>query len=190
MKLNGKKIAKIVSYLLTPPTFTAIIFYVVAKREHTNFSFIFGNAMMFGVVLPISVFVFMRKKQMIADDDATKKEERTLPYLIGAGLTLIALILNTYELGFNTSSKLWLVYLLSSLLIAAINKYWKISAHSMAASIALGTALALENEYSLFFLFAVMIVFWARLRLKVHTPMQVLTGALVGSIISILIISM
>ncbi len=186
---NKNFMASLVSYLFVPPVMTVAIFVLVALREHDDFFFVVSNAMIFGFVLPVLVFIYLRKKSLIANDDATIKEERTLPYLIGCGLTLIAMLLNYNHLGLTVSTLLWAIYFLTSLLITVINKFWKISAHTMGVAVPLGTALYLESEFTYVFLFILAVVMWARLKLKVHTPKQVLAGALLGSILSILILS-
>ena len=190
MKDKARKTASFFSYAFTPPVMTLIAFVIVANREKQNLLPIIFLALIFGVVLPIGVFIYLRKKKLVVNDDATIKEERTIPYLIGAGLTLIALIINILFFGFDLSARVWLIYLFTSLIITLINKFWKISAHAMGTGIPLGISLALGSGFSYFFLAALVIVFWARLTLKVHTPAQLIGGALLGSALAILILTL
>jgi membrane-associated phospholipid phosphatase len=190
MKLNKKLIANIISYAFVPPVMNVAAFYFVAARElHFNY-FVLINSLLFGLLLPIIVFVILRKRKMIVNDDATIKEERTLPYLIGAFLTLLAFAVSVWQEGFSLAAYVWLIYFATSLVITEINRYWKVSAHTMGASIPLGITLFFGSSYSLLFLLILGLVFWARLTLKVHTLMQVIVGALLGSGISILILAL
>ena len=50
-------------------------------------------AVVFGFIAPISLFLILRKKGKLADQDASIKEERTFPFLIAILFYLIGLIL-------------------------------------------------------------------------------------------------
>ncbi len=188
MKVNSEITAKIFSYLFVPPVMTLIIFAEIGLNSNGHFSEIFLNALLFGFVLPIAVFVYLRKKNLVVNDDAVIKEERTLPYLIGALLTLVAFFVSWRTTGFSLATSTWVIYFVTSLLITAINKFWKISAHAMGVGIPLGVTLFEGNSLSLFFAVVLVIVFWARLKLRVHTPMQVVAGALTGIFVSLAIL--
>ena len=167
---------------------TIVSFAIVAKYEPDATPFILTLAVVFGFLLPIAVFIYMRKKKLIVDDDATIKEERTLPYIIGILLTFTATIISYFILGAELSTLTWIVYVISSTAITIINKYWKISAHAMGVSIPLGISIVLGNMLEIPLLIVLLVIFWSRLKLKVHTPLQLFAGALLGSLISIIIL--
>ncbi len=188
---NNKKFwANVISYLFVPPTMNLAIFGYIALNEKDSQMLIFATSLVFGVVLPIAVFVYLRKKKLIANDDATIKEERTLPYFIGALLTFAAMYIIYNYTGLSVAFYVWLIYFITTISIILINKFWKISAHTMGVSIPLGILIFFGSKLAIIFAIILFSVTWARLTLKVHTPMQVLTGALFGSGVSILILSL
>jgi membrane-associated phospholipid phosphatase len=67
---------------------------------------------------------------------------------------------------------------------AAITRYWKISLH---AGVASGTVTILTIVFGSALLLAGLLVAalgWSRVRLRDHTPLQAITGALVGATVA------
>ncbi len=186
------KIAKIISYLFVPPFNLFIIFLILSNQIYIDNYLRFLTliiAAIFGVILPISVFVFLRKKGKIINDDATIKGERTLPYLIGIGLAINALILAfIFELH-PLIIALWFSYIIIQIAMVIINLYWKISAHLIGVGIPFATFFFLFQSDVFYLILIPIIVGWARLTLKVHTPMQVFFGFLLGALPTYLILS-
>lgn len=139
-------------------------------------------ALIFGVILPISVFVYLRKKGKIINDDSTIKEERKLPYAVGTGLAINAMVLAIIFELHPLIIALWISYIFIQIVMLIINIYWKISAHLIGVGIPFATFLFLFQTEFLYLIFIPIIIGWARLELKVHTPMQVFAGFLLGAL--------
>ena len=137
-------------------------------------------ALIFGLILPIAVFVYLRKKGKIINDDATIKDERMLPYVIGLGLAINALILSFIFNLHPLIIALWFAYIVIQLVMIIINLYWKISAHLIGIGIPFATLYFLFQFDVIYLILVPIIVGWARLTLKVHTPMEVIAGFLLG----------
>ena len=131
-----------------------------------------------------------RRRGKIVNDDATIKEERTLPYIYAIGFSTLGVILSSI---FGLSEKiimLWMVYLVNSILIININRFWKISAHAMGAAMPLGALIIVGSETLFLVSFLIlMLVSFSRLFLKVHTFIQVLAGAAAGFLVSFLLLN-
>ena len=183
----NKKLASSFSYLLAPPFMNFLLFLILSGKSERP-EFMLGISFLFGVFLPVVVFIYLRKKEKIVNDDATVKEERTLPYMIGAVLCIVAAGIFYYSKIELLFVNLWIIYFITSLTITIINKFWKISAHAMGAAIPLGVLLYLGNDFFLLFLIFLIIAMWARLTLRVHTVAQVFWGAVAGSVIPIIIL--
>ncbi|GAB4298892.1 MAG: hypothetical protein Kow0098_24710 [Ignavibacteriaceae bacterium] len=175
--------ARIISTLFVPPSFTILLFTLFAFELETDPVKIFAvilTALTFGFGLLIIMFFYFRKKGKIADQDASVKEERTKPFLYAvvsylAGLILLILFeANIIIIAF------WFCYISNTLLVVLINRYWKISAHSMGASGALGALFFIYNLKALLILPLILLIAWARLYLKLHTPLQVAAGLVLG----------
>ncbi len=185
IKLNKILLAKIISYIFIPPVMNLFIFwYLFDISNEPNKVVIIISSAIFGFILPILFFVFMRRKGKIMNDDATEKSQRTIPYIFALLFSLLAYFVVELTGNFSNASKMWLVYLFSSLIIIPINIYWKISAHALGVSIPFAYLMYSGSMFSLPFIFVIILVFISRLILKVHTPMQLIAGAFVGIIVT------
>jgi len=190
--MNKNRIAKILSYIFIPPVMNVVIFILFAlKIEQTNNRFyVILSAIIFGFLLPLTTFIILRKQGKIVDDDATIKEERTVPYLFGIFFSVLAIVLLNYFKVSESSVLLWISYFVNSIVLISVNKIWKISAHSMGAAIPFAASLLLGSIYPLVFAIILLLVACARYELKVHTMPQIITGAFVGFIITFLLLNL
>jgi len=180
-----QKTAKIISYVFAPP-FNLMAGFILLSNHIYNENVLIAEtlliAFIFGVLFPIIVFVYLRTKGKIINDDATEKRERTLPYAIGLGLSIVALWLSNFLNLHHLVLALWSSYILIQTAMIIINKFWKISAHLIGVGIPFAVLLFLLNTEYLYLITIPIIIGWARLTLKVHTPLQVLSGFLLGVI--------
>jgi len=181
LKTKSDKLARIISTLFVPPSFTIIIF--------TLFAFIFEIesikrlvtilvAFIFGFTAQIILFIILRKRGKIVDLDASVKEERTNPFLVSVGFYLTGLIiLIIFKVNIVTIA-FWFCYISNTLITILINKHWKISAHAMGASGPLAAITFVFGPIALIFSVVIFLVGWARIQLNVHNFLQVLAGIL------------
>lgn len=175
------KHARIISTIFVPPSFTIVVFTFFAftlETELTQRLITFLVALLFGFIAPIILFVVLRKRKKLADLDASIKEERTLPFVIGTGFYLVGLII---LLIFNVniiSIAFWFCYISNTMITILINKHWKISAHAMGSAGPLAAITFCLGPQMLFFSFITFLVGWSRVQLKVHTIAQVIGGIL------------
>ena len=76
---------------------------------------------------------------------------------------------------------LWMIYLVNSIIIININRFWKISAHSMGVGMPLG-ALVYLQDLNLILVTSIILILvaFSRIFLNVHSFFQVLMGAFIG----------
>lgn len=156
--------------------YLSIMFEVETNQIFQSISISF----IFGFLFPVSLFFYLRHSKKISNNDATKKEERQLPYLFStlfAFLTVIILALLHSNLIIIIA---WATYAINTVLLIIINKYWKISAHAI--GVASPWAIILFNNFSLFpiFILILAVVGWSRIKLNVHTLLQVIAGSIFG----------
>lgn len=177
------KFARLISTIFVPPSFTIIVYSIFAFLIETsiqNSLTVFLVALIFGFILPIAMFILMRKKKMISDNDAMIKDQRTLPYLIAVVFYSIGLIILLLSKVSIISIAFWFCYISNTFITIIINKYWKISAHSMGAS---GAAAALFFTFgwsSFVAMIIALFVGWSRIELKCHSLSQVVAGILLA----------
>ena len=180
--MNNKLLAKIFSYIFIPPMMNLIIFILFAGKLESEEGgmIVFTSSLFFGFLLPIITFIFLRKKGKVVNNDATIKEERTIPYLYGIVYSSAATIFLYFNQVNELSTLLWLSYLLNSIFIILINKSWKISAHAMGAAIPFGASFILGGVYPIIFGIILLLIAWARYELRVHTILPIIAGSFLG----------
>jgi membrane-associated phospholipid phosphatase len=177
------KLARIISTLFVPPSFTIIVFTVFAftlETESLKTVITILVAFLFGFAAPIILFVVLRNRKKIVDLDASIKEERTTPFLISVGFYLIGLVILIIFKISIISIAFWFCYISNTLVTILINKHWKISAHAMGAAGPLAALTYAFGSIALLFSVIVFLVGWSRIQLKVHTLPQVLAGLLLA----------
>lgn len=181
MQINKDKLARIVSTVFVPPSFTIIIFTIFAFYLETDFTKILVTilvALIFGFISPIVLFLQYRKRGKIVDIDASIKEERTVPMSISLIFYIIGLIfLLVYKVNI-ISIAFWFCYISNTLLAITINKKWKISAHTMGASGPIAALTFVFGPVSLIYLVISVLVGWSRIQLKCHSFGQVMAGGI------------
>lgn len=184
-KLNTRKAAELISNLthaplLSIPAFLSINYYFLNFEDFLLISF---TSIFFSALLPILTMVLWSKKQNV-DIDIPARENRNIP------LVIVILI---YFLGFLAlialnapliTSALMFCYFSNTSIVYFINKYWKISIHSMGVA---GPTTALIFAFGPvgFNLGLILpLVMWSRVYLKKHTITQVIAGAMLGFLLT------
>jgi hypothetical protein len=178
-KSISNKIARIISTLFVPPSFTILIFTFFAfylESESLKIIATLSVAYLLGFTAPIILFFILRKKKLLADGDASVKEERTLPFSIAIIFYVIGLIILIYFQVNIISIAFWFCYISNTIITIFINRHWKISAHAMGAAGPFAALVFLLGVSALYFSIIVILIGWARIKLKCHTPAQVLAG--------------
>jgi hypothetical protein len=166
---KSDKLARIISTLFVPPSFTIIVFTLFAftlETEPLKKVITILVAFLFGFTAQIILFVVLRRRGKIVDLDASVKEERTTPFLISVGFYAIGLII---LIAFNVniiSIAFWFCYISNTLVTILINRYWKISAHAMGAAGPLAAVIYTFGPIALLFSVIVLLVGWSRIRLN------------------------
>jgi len=190
IKLNNWKIARLISDIFIPPTFSffmSIYLPINFAKDKSEFLTIFLLMSFSTVFLPIIFFIYKRKKGEIINRDAVIKEERTDVYRFGILLFSISYILSVL-LNLNIFVQIYFLnYSISTFGVLLINKKFKISIHSMTPA---GTAMLLLfiNPIIATIILLIMIaVMWSRLELKVHTTKEVLSGMIYGFCVTLFV---
>jgi membrane-associated phospholipid phosphatase len=184
LKSNFKNLlARIISILFVPPSFTILVFIYFAflfESKDDKRLILILTTLTFGFFFHIIVFFYLRSKGKLTDSEASIKEERTLPYIISTIIYLAGFVILLFFQINIISTALWFCYISNTVLIMLINKYWKISAHTMGASGPLASLFFAIGWQTILFFPLILLIGWARIHRKMHTLSQVVAGALVG----------
>lgn len=178
--------AKYFSYIFVPTTFTLWLFISVSFKFNEKVGLGIALSFLLTFILPIFIFVMLKKRGKIKDYDASVKEERTFLYIIGIFLCLIGYAFSYMFNLSNNFSILWIIYAINTLLLIIINKFWKISAHMIGISAPIAAFFYWDIMFYKILLIICIILAWARLKLKMHTISQIIAGFLFGFLLTYL----
>ena len=177
------KAARYISTIFIPPLFSLLVYVyfpiVFIASFPLRLAAIF-NGVGCSVVLPLWLFFLFRRKKLISDDDALIKEQRLIPFLFGVGFYAAGLVVFLLLKVPEVIIYLWISNIIITSAIIIINLFWKISVHAAGVGTFLGVMYYLFGLPSLFLVILVLLISWARIYLKCHSPLQVLAGTLLG----------
>lgn len=196
----GEKLAKFISVLFHPlliPTFmlAGVMYYFPAllNFDFSNSVRLLALVFITTFLIPIVGIAILKFTNNITGFEMQHRKERITPFVF----TSLFYIVTTYLFydRYNFPIEVLAIFggiTLSVVVVTVITLFWKVSAHSMGISGALGgfLALVLNNpDTSLwipmtFCFWACGLIATARLQLKAHTPSQVWVGLLAGFIIT------
>lgn len=182
-RTNSEKLARIVSTLFVPPSFTLLLFSFLAfylEHDLSKSLGVLGVTLSFGFFFQIAMFVYFWKKGKVTDLDASVKDERTIPYFVAIGIYSLGLLVLMIMHVHPVISAFWFCYISNTLIVIFINRHWKISAHLLGISGPLAALTYAVGFSAFYFLTLLLLLAWARLKLKCHTPAQLIAGAFFG----------
>jgi membrane-associated phospholipid phosphatase len=135
-------------------------------------------------VLPPTVFYTIRARQgAYTDEDVSVRQQRNELYIFA----IATLVIGTLVLLFFGLPRPFLALLISALvtglICAVVNLFWKISMHGASVAATATVALLYSRELGLLLWLGALAVAWARVRTRNHTPLQVLAGFGVAALV-------
>ncbi|MGB9978656.1 PAP2 family protein [Methanobacterium sp.] len=187
-----KRFAVFISYvayapIISIPAFAMINYFFLNFHD---FILITTLCAIFAGILPVLlVFSWIEVKRhhgQKIDIDIPERKDRNYPliivilsYFIGAAIL--------YSINApSMTTVLMFSYFSNTLIIFFINLYWKISIHAMGVAGPTTVLIYTFGPIGALFAAIIPIVMWSRVYLKRHTVGQVITGALLGFILTIL----
>lgn len=189
LRRRGRLLARVVTEVFAPTVLlggqlVAIGWHAGEQAGVSRWWGLLGAVVAVGV--PLAYVLRGVRQGRLADHHIPDREHRRVPLLVGmASLTACLLLL----LALGAPRELLAVLLSTAVAVVVfvvVTHWWKISIH---AGVAAATVVVLVTAYGAAALFTspvVVLVGWSRVRLAVHTPAQVVVGALVGGLIAAL----
>lgn len=182
--------AKIISYIfdgsfISIPIILIICLMVIDNKvEAISWAFI---CLLFGTVIPYLYICFLFRKKEIKDMHIPTREDRTKPLLLSCASYAACLgVLYVLDAPLFLKS-LFMVIAASTIIYTIITYFWKISLHSSWITFIVITFNILFGRWMLLMVPLIPVVGWARVRIKKHTVNQVLFGAGISGLTSLLI---
>ncbi len=190
------RLARIISYLFHPvlvPTFLfAVLFFLTPcfmVWTNTIKYYLLGFIFLGTFAFPITITLFLLRYNRIASIEMLEQEDRRKPFLLTTLFYASVAFLLSNGIFQGTLLSFIMISIATTVCLATIiNFFHKISMHSVGISGSLGTLFALQYYDSRYDLLIPILVFIlltgfigsARLTLAAHTPLEVLTGCLLG----------
>lgn len=183
--MSKEKLARFISFIFGPIFLWPLILSLFIQKSNLSLwqqQRIWGVVFVLEFVIPMILFFIALKTKLIGDFDMTKKEDRRLPILVFAGITIICFPL----IRFFGNSQILNYCLLVFLIFAVdglITIFWKISSHMAVNTITVILINYFFHWQYWYLIIMIPIVFWARLYLKRHTIAQLVGGFLINGIL-------
>jgi hypothetical protein len=187
-KKDSKKItdvlAEIVSRVLDPVweiPLALVLAVVLVIREGIRWRFV-GLLLFIDGIVPMIFFLTMIYHHQIKDWDIQSRVAR-IPLYLFTLLCHLGGIWLAHELGRSGLVSVLLVYYAVAIVFFLITLRWKISIHAGVNAVLI-TTLNMFTNFRYWYLYGLLLlVAWARVYQKHHTPKQVVVGAFLGGLI-------
>lgn len=184
-------LARHVSNLINPLVVAVPLLFVAALREQSlSLGFFHLLLALVGlVVVPATYIVAQVQRGTISDLHISQRNQRAKPLFVSLLSAIVTLLLLSFSGTETTMLKLVYGTLLTTVLLAGVTIFWKISFHAAATTSAVITTLWLLGPYAVPVLLLIPLVGWARIAMRAHTPAQVICGVAVGFSVALLVLS-
>ncbi len=185
--------ARLVSDILSPPMVWGAFAFPIALRDaETQEQAILWAAVYIVLVclLPVIYIAIMVKRGDITDIHMRVREQRTRPFLVSIACTGFAWFILRL-MGAPAVVPLFALFSFILLTVMAlITLVWQISVHAISITgVTVATAALYGLIPALLTIPLIILVGAARLKLKRHTPAQVIAGTFVGLIVPVILFS-
>ena len=137
--------------------------------------------------IPLAYLILGKKRGWVSDMELTHREERPRFILVSLSSDVFALIVLWLGHGPHLLRLIILTYFCLAIVMFTISSFWKISMH-MAGVGGFSTALVFVfGAPALWAFLSLPLVAWARLHRRKHDIPQLIVGALIGALITMLV---
>lgn len=188
--MKKELLARFISVIFNPVLFFFLMPYIIVFRQTASVPSAIKWAVFSSLftIIAVTLLLIGRLKGVFSDKDLSVKEEREEFYLIALALAFSYLMISIFFKGlFFHLSIVSLGIFLGIIVFSFINLYLKASIH-MAVSCAFIVSILIFYGTDAFIslLWVIPIVAWARLKLKKHTPREIIAGTALGIAITLL----
>lgn len=177
---RGEHFAYWISKLGSPPVLVILTLLLIALTASSPAIWLWNGAYLIAVIVPILYLFRLLRQDKITDMDVFVREQRARPLLVtvaSLGTVLVILILGRAP---RAMIILTTASLVQAIAIFLITLRWKISMHSATSAAVSVLILNVFGKVAVPVVFSVPLIAWSRVKLRRHTLMQTIAGALLG----------
>ena len=179
-------LAKLTTNILNPFLASLVVLILLAFRDTSTT----GEALKWTAVsvvlsvLPVlGAVVYLVRSKKMDGVFVNPRQQRTTVYLLATGLGAIGYVVLRWCGGPELLEATFAAGLASIIVFMFINLYWKISLHTAFMSGAVTVLIIVYGAVAAWIVVLLPPVAWARITLKQHTVVQVITGAVISAAI-------
>lgn len=188
-----RDLARILSTVFNPFLTALALFVILAHvtaQDTLDFWRLLFLSTFFTSIGPMLYVFWLYSTERISDLDMSVRSERELVF----SAFVVFYLAGAAALWITHSPKLLIAamlgYFASTLIVGYITRYWKISTHALGITAPLVALTLLYGRQPLPFLVLIPMVCWARVYLKAHTIAQVVAGAVLATVTTVLFFSL
>jgi hypothetical protein len=181
---RAARIATLISILLIPPTVSTGVFTALVLTGESGTAghraLVWLVAVLCSGVLQMLYVLWLKRGSRVTAYDVPERLQRSGPYLLSAVLSFLGLAaLIALGAAWPVRALMW-CFAWNTVILYAVNRRWKISAHLMGFTGPLLLLAPLCRWSLALAILPALVLGWARVRSGTHTPAQVLAGAAAG----------
>jgi membrane-associated phospholipid phosphatase len=188
--MTRQRIAKTAANILNPYLLSSVIIILLAIEstsstdEAVKWSLISLAVSVFPVFTVVLCLVRRRKLEGIF---INPRQQRSKIYLLAIGCAVIGYIVLIIFEAPELLRAAFLSGLIAVVLFMVINLFWKISLHTAFITASSAVLIIVYGETAAWTAIFIPLIAWARLEMRLHTPVQVFAGALLSLSIVIIV---
>ena len=180
-------LARGISFIFNPLWFSIlfIVYLVTYKgydRADTMGIIIAGSLSAF--ILPVLIIGFMVKKGMTSHMDIPERSQRIVPFMIFSLIYLVTFFISVWTGLPGVFNAVLFAIFINTIIYGIITLWWKISIHCAGIAGYLSATTLIFGPRHVILWLIVPALCWSRIRVKAHTPMQTLAGAVLGGVLT------
>ena len=176
--------ASVISLMFNPAVTAAFTFLILLYplQSIQTFLMLMGTCVTFGTMVPLVMMLQLTKSGVISDFNVSERKERTRPFLGAAASYLAGGGVLLFMKAPIIIIALMFCYAGNTVIMLFITFRWKISVHASGVAGPTTALVYSVGTWTAVFFILLIPVGWARMRLRAHTPWQILAGALVTAV--------
>jgi membrane-associated phospholipid phosphatase len=178
-------VARAISQILHPVVLSLVSIFVVGLFAVTaqNRGLYWAAFCALLQVVPPTIFFTIRLRQgAYSDEDISQRHQRNELYIFG----FLTVLVGIGVLAMMDAPRIFVALLISAALINVlcwlINLFWKISVHSASMGSCATLATLFVPPFGIFMWLCAIVLSWARVRTRNHSPLQVVAGMALASL--------
>lgn len=188
-----RKWAVLISNATIPPVIAVFMFSVINYALLRVFPFVAVTFIttLFAAILPLSVLLIWETRTNAKFDlDIPARTDRNHPLLVASASYLIGTVVLVAVHAPLLTTVVMFGYFAGTLFLFFINLYWKISIHAMGIAGPTTVLVFVFGYWGVLLGLLLPPVIWSRVYLKKHTLAQALTGAILGFVLTAVMLSL